>query len=76
MIKFSLFYCFNRNEWFRAKKTLQEMGLVSVAQSQVGGGAAGIAAASAQAISGGQRRRLSIAQELLGNPKVIFLDEV
>lgn len=56
---------------------MSEMGLSGVADSPVGGGgAAGIAAVSVKGISGGQRRRLSIAQELLGTPGAIFLDEV
>lgn len=52
----------------RAKYTLMSMGLHHIADSIVGDG-------TGNCISGGQRRRLAIAQELLGNPSVLFLDE-
>ncbi len=51
----------------RAAKIMDEMGLYGVKDTIVGSGERGI--------SGGQRRRLSIALELLSNPAILLLDE-
>ncbi|KAL3930796.1 MAG: hypothetical protein SGPRY_001386, partial [Prymnesium sp.] len=47
---------------------LVEMELVAIAHNKVGG-------TTFKGISGGQRRRLSVAMELLGEPSILFLDE-
>ncbi len=51
----------------QAAKIMDEMGLYDVKDTIVGSGERGI--------SGGQRRRLSIALELLSNPEILLLDE-
>lgn len=52
----------------RAAKTLEEVDLTAAANSLIGG-------TTVPGISGGQRRRLSIALELLRLPQVLLLDE-
>lgn len=56
--------------FYRARAILSEMGLFNVRNNVVG-----TPNSSQKSISGGQRRRLSIAQELIGSPSAIFLDE-
>ena len=51
-----------------ARSALQEMGLESCADTPVGNW-------HLRGISGGERRRLSIALELLLRPQLLFLDE-
>ena len=47
---------------------LNQLGLSKVADSIVGG-------AKVRGISGGERKRLSIAVEMISSPAVLFLDE-
>ena len=47
---------------------MRRLGLAKVADARVGGG-------SARGLSGGERKRLSIACELVGSPAVLFADE-
>lgn len=56
---------------FRAKTILSDLGLLSIKDHIVG-----VPNSNQKSISGGQRRRLSMAQELLGSPSILFLDEV
>eukprot|EP01097_Dermamoeba_algensis_P003402 TRINITY_DN2377_c0_g1_i1.p1 TRINITY_DN2377_c0_g1~~TRINITY_DN2377_c0_g1_i1.p1 ORF type:complete len:634 (-),score=143.83 TRINITY_DN2377_c0_g1_i1:85-1986(-) len=53
----------------RVSHTLQTLGLVKCAETPVG--EAGVT----RGISGGERRRVSIATELVTDPSVVFLDE-
>jgi ABC-type glutathione transport system ATPase component len=60
---------------------MEDVGLTPVCHSLVGdvhghGNVADSGSSGAKSISGGQRRRLSIAVELLSNPSAIMLDEV
>ena len=57
----------------RADALLAEMGLVRCAGALIGAGATG--GAAARGISGGERKRLSVATALLAEPKLIFADE-
>lgn len=52
----------------RVKEVLDELGLNNCANTRIGG-------QSFRGISGGERKRVSIAIELLANPSVLFLDE-
>uniref|UniRef100_A0A803QHE6 ABC transporter domain-containing protein n=1 Tax=Cannabis sativa TaxID=3483 RepID=A0A803QHE6_CANSA len=52
----------------RVRELLSELGLEHVAASMISGG-------SNNAISGGERRRVSIGVELVHDPAVIFIDE-
>lgn len=63
-------YKVNDSQTLNAKvqSLLEELGLQSCADTRVGG-------ISFRGISGGERKRLSIAIELVGNPSVLFLDE-
>ena len=47
---------------------MRKLGLLFVADSIVGG-------VEKRGLSGGERKRTSIAMELMGRPSIIFLDE-
>ena len=51
-----------------AEALMRRLGLAKVADARVGGG-------RARGLSGGERKRLSIACELVGSPAVLFADE-
>lgn len=51
-----------------AEALMRRLGLAKVADARVGGG-------RARGLSGGERKRLSIACELVGQPAVLFADE-
>lgn len=53
----------------RVDEVLKQLGLSHVADSRVG-------CASKRGISGGEKKRLSIAVELVTNPAILFVDEV
>ena len=52
----------------RVDTVLQEVGLSHVAETQIGD-------ANHKGLSGGEKKRLSIASELLSDPAILFLDE-
>ena len=52
----------------RVQKVLKQLGLFHIANSRVGD-------ALHRGISGGEKKRLSIAVELVTNPSIIFIDE-
>ena len=52
----------------RAESTIKDMGLHDAANTRIGGW-------RARGISGGEKRRVSIAIELLTHPQLLFLDE-
>lgn len=52
----------------KVSKVIIEMGLKSVADSRIGG-------SIVRGISGGEKRRVTIAIQLLQNPKILLLDE-
>lgn len=53
---------------FRTLETLQELGILGIKDSRIGD-------SGARSISGGEKRRVSIACELVTSPSVLFLDE-
>jgi ABC-type multidrug transport system ATPase subunit len=56
----------------RIEEVLRQLGLYEVRNTNVGGSSFN---GALRGLSGGERKRLSIALELLHNPKLIFLDE-
>jgi ABC-type multidrug transport system ATPase subunit/ABC-type multidrug transport system permease subunit len=52
-----------------AENALDRVGMLKIANNRIG------RTTDQVRISGGQRRRLSVAQELLAKPKILFLDE-
>ncbi|RLN93646.1 hypothetical protein BBJ28_00004196 [Nothophytophthora sp. Chile5] len=52
----------------RVDKAMREFGLVKLATSLIGG-------VRVRGISGGERKRLSLAAEVLGDPAIFFVDE-
>lgn len=55
----------------RVQQALEDVGLAHVADTRIGGLTGG-----RRGISGGERKRLSIASQLLTRPRILFLDEV
>ena len=55
---------------FRTLQTLDELGILSIRDSRIGDSAGGH-----RGISGGEKRRVSIACELVTSPSILFLDE-
>lgn len=55
-------------QYARVEEVLEELDLLDVADSRIGNAVTG-------GISGGERRRLSVAMELLYRPSVLLLDE-
>ncbi|CAG2114057.1 unnamed protein product [Medioppia subpectinata] len=53
----------------RVNQVLQELGLVKCADTKIG------APDGEKGISGGEKKRLAVASELLTNPSILFLDE-
>jgi ABC-type multidrug transport system ATPase subunit len=53
---------------FRVMETLNELGILSIKDSLIGD-------ATTRGISGGEKRRVSIACELVTSPSILFLDE-
>lgn len=53
---------------FRTLETLNELGLLGIKNSRIG-------EAGRRSISGGEKRRVSIACELVTSPSILFLDE-
>ena len=53
------------------ERTMKDLGLLSVRDSLIGNGATG----GRRGISGGERKRVSVATELVIRPSVLFLDE-
>jgi len=60
------------HKFHRIQSALREVGLSHRAEAHIGGGADG---KQGGGLSGGERRRLSVAIELLRMPSLIFLDE-
>ncbi|KAF9533977.1 hypothetical protein CPB83DRAFT_873410 [Crepidotus variabilis] len=54
----------------RVEETLSELGLLSIRHTRIGSSASGT-----RGISGGEKRRVSIACELVTSPSILFLDE-
>ncbi|KAI9335039.1 hypothetical protein DFJ73DRAFT_852417 [Zopfochytrium polystomum] len=52
----------------RVQETMQELGIVHIANRRIG-------VAGSRGISGGEKRRVSIACELVTSPSILFLDE-
>ncbi|KNE58552.1 hypothetical protein AMAG_04118 [Allomyces macrogynus ATCC 38327] len=55
-------------KWNRVRETMIELGISHIAKSQIGD-------ATTRGISGGEKRRVSIACELVTSPSILFLDE-
>jgi ABC-type multidrug transport system ATPase subunit len=53
---------------FRTLETMNELGILSIKDSRIG-------ASGKRSISGGEKRRVSIACELVTSPSILFLDE-
>ena len=62
-----------RDKLRRVDELLSELDLVGAAETRVG--AAVVAGHEGGGISGGERRRLCMAMELMNNPHLLFLDE-
>lgn len=55
----------------RVETVLQEVDMIKVCDTQIGGGELYVT----KGLSGGERKRLNIATELLANPSILLLDE-
>ncbi|KXS11308.1 hypothetical protein M427DRAFT_73054 [Gonapodya prolifera JEL478] len=58
----------NEAKQFRVRETMVELGILNIADRRIGG-------AGNRGISGGEKRRVSIACELVTSPSILYLDE-